>query len=219
VRRLASLALLVAAAAAAGAALAGTDPRDAKERLKPTDMRLAKGFLLSASDLGPGWKPRPSWSAGDSNFACPGYDPDFSAFTITGKGEATYAHTGGAQVMSVAEVYKTRAQAVGDFRLETKPQVAGCLRYIMNKEIRESAGKVKFTVVSSQRVSAPDAGERAAAYRLAIKADANGRSVPVIVDVVVLQQSRSAAGLFFIGPLVSVPNQAAYARLVAARMQ
>src|SRR5438552_1184584 len=100
-------------------ALAATDPHHERERLRPADMTLARKATIKATDLASGWQRRTVGR--DDGSKCPGFDPDFSAFTITGKASSLYARLSVGAVLSTVEVYKTRAQAIGDFRTGAKP--------------------------------------------------------------------------------------------------
>jgi hypothetical protein len=92
---------LAALAAAAAAAVAGPlgDPHREQERLTAADMALAKRIALRATDLPTGWRRTPVPPDNDE-FKCPGFDPDLSRFTITGKAQSAFTHPGGAQVLS-----------------------------------------------------------------------------------------------------------------------
>jgi hypothetical protein len=74
------------------AALAASDPHKERERLRPADMALARRATIKAADLVSGWKRMPVGSDDDSK--CPGFDPDFSAFTITGKASSLFVELG-----------------------------------------------------------------------------------------------------------------------------
>jgi hypothetical protein len=210
--------VLVAAVFALGtaAALAATDPHDEQERLRPADMALARRTTLKATDLASAWKRVPAPSE-DSNGKCPGFDPDFSAFTITGKARSVFARQGGA-VVSAVEVYKTRAQAIGDFRTGAKPTFAKCLRHAFETEFARGAGGTARTI-SSRMVTAPRLGERSALYRLVGTLTVQGRTIRVYMDVLAFQRGRSVTALFSSGFGGPIRGQTAVGRLIAARMR
>jgi hypothetical protein len=219
VTRLATAALLFAVAlAAVGSPLAARDPRAEKERLTPRDMTLARSELLVRSDLAPGWRRTPSSPDDDERTRCPGWNPDFSAFTITGKAKADFEHgQAGASILSTAEVYATRSQAVGDFRTGAKPGLVRCLRVLLDRGFRQ--GGVDAEVVSARMAPSPRIGERSATYRVVARVRAGGTSAPAFFDVHFFQRGRSIAGLLFTGVGVRVPDQLALARTVAARLR
>jgi len=209
---------LVAAVFALGtaAALAATDPHHEQERLRPADMTLARRTTLRAADLASGWKRMPVGSDDDSK--CPGFDPDFSAFTITGKASSLFARQGGGAVVSAVEVYKTRAQAIGDFRTGAKPALAKCLRHVFELGLARGTGGTARTI-SSRMVPAPRVGERSALYRLGGKLTIQGRTIRVYMDVLAFQRGRSITSLVSSGLGGPIRGQTAVARRIAARMR
>jgi hypothetical protein len=220
IRLAAATVLLLVALVSVGSAAAARDPRAEKERLNPRDMALARNGLLTRADLGPGWTRTPSEPDRDEPTRCPGWNPDFSAFTITGKAESNFEHAqAGALIASNVEVYATRRQAVGDFRTGAKPQLARCLKSLLEKGFRQGGGAVDAKVVSARMVRAFRVGERAATYRLVARVRAGGASAPAYFDVHFFQRRRSIAGLFFTRVGARVPDQLALARTVASRLR
>ncbi len=200
------------------AGLAGTDPRAEKERLTPADMSLARKAALQRGDLPAGWTPLVTRASDGKVPSCPDYRPDFSRFTITGKSQTAFQHAAGASIFSSIEVFRSRAQAVGDFRLGTTPQVARCLKVLLNKALAQARG---FTaeIVSSRQVAAPRIGERSAAFRLVAEIGAGGPALTLYIDVLVFQRGRSIAVLSFTGASQPVKGQAPLARAVASRLR
>jgi hypothetical protein len=222
-RRLRLAAVLLVALSPAAGAGAANDPRDEQERPTAADTAFARRVVLERADLGPGWVLGPALSGGEANepFSCPGFDPDFSAFTITGEAETSFRHAGGAALFSLAEVFPSRAQAAGDFRTGAKPAVAGCLRFLLERELAAAADRAPFRmrVASSTMRRAPGIGERAVSYRVVMRVEAGDRSLPVYVDVLVFQQGRSLGALMAIAPLQPVPAQSRLAAKMVARMR
>jgi hypothetical protein len=211
---------LIAAVVAVGSPAAGRDPRAEKERLNPRDIALARSGVVKRSDLGSGWRRTPSESGSDEPTRCPGWNPDFSAFTITGRAKSKFEHTqAGALIASAVEVYATRRQAVGDFRTGAKPEFARCLKSLLNRAFRQGGGGFDAKVVSARMVRGAQIGERSATYRVVARLRAGGTSAPAYFDVHVFQRGRSIAGLFFTGVGVRVPGQVALARTVASRVR
>lgn len=211
--------LLVVVAASLGvsaAALASGDPRDEKERLTAADNALARRTVVTARDLGSSWRPAPT-SSSDERIQCPGFNPDYSAFTITGKAQSAFVQGSGASVVSAVEVYATRAQAAGDFRVGAKPALARCYGRSLAREL----GRAGFTtnVVSARMVAAPRVGELRAAWRIVLTASVGVTRTWIHVDVVGAQRGRSIAALVFTGIGEPLAGQAALARRVAARMR
>jgi hypothetical protein len=211
--------LVVAAAVfvlGTAAALAASDPHKERERLRPADMALARRATIKAADLVSGWKRMPVGSDDDSK--CPGFDPDFSAFTITGKASSLFVELGGGAVLSSVEVYKTRAQAIGDFRTGAKPAFAKCIRHAFETGVARGAGETAKTI-SSRMVPAPRVGERSALYRLVGTLTLQGRTIRVYMDVLAFQRGRSITALLSSGFGGRIRGQTTLARVIAARMR
>ena len=218
--RLASWPVLVAVLAIVASALAAPDPRAEKERLNPRDTALARSGLLRPADLAPGWQRTPSGPDDDEPTRCPGWSPDFSAFTITGKARADFEHArAGAAILSTVEVYPSNRQAIGDFRTGAKPGLTRCLRSLLNEGFRQGGQGVQARVVSARMLRSPRIGDRSATYRLVARVRSAGTSVPAYFDLHVFQRGRSIGGLFFTGTGVRVPDQLALARTVAGRLR
>src|SRR5439155_10880796 len=162
VRRVALL--LLACAAVPAVAFAVRSPHAEKRHHTRADIAFARRALLQQSDV-PDWVRTPVPKT-DSTFACPGYDPDLSRFTITGEAEVIYAFRTLDQISSSSEVYPSRAQAVGDFKLGATPAFAGCLHRALVQGLHTSAPGLKIVHASARAVGAPKIGERAVAYRL-----------------------------------------------------
>ncbi len=132
----------------------------------------------------------------DDDMSCPGFDPDFSMFTITGKADAGFAHPSGASVISFSEVYASRAQAIGDFRKGAKPAIARCLRWAFEQETKTKPEPgLTMRVLSSRMLSSPRLGERSASYRMVVSASASGRTFRMYVDMLVFQKGRAIGAL------------------------
>lgn len=212
------LAAAVVLLALVPAALAGTDPRAEQLRLTAADNALARRATVQAGDLSAGWRRVPAGADESEVPTCPGYAPDFSRFVITGKSRSAFQSGVGASIVSSVEVYRSRRDAVGDFRLGTQPAVARCLKHLLDKAFA-GVESMDAEVISSRRIPAPKLGERAAAYRLVAELTANGVSVKVYIDVLVFQRGRSIAALFFTGAFEPVGGRTAVARAVAARLR
>ena len=205
------LLVLTASAAAAG------DPRDETVRLRPADVALAKRISVRPGDVGAGWVRTPVQTSGGERLTCPGFDPDFSAFTITGRENVAYAQPNGTSIISFVEVYKSARDAIGDFTLGAKPQVARCLGASLQRQLDASA--VIATVRSARVVAAPRVGDRRIAYRVIARLEAVGQRVDVYLDVVILQRGRSEVGLMFTSARKPYARRSAISAAVAGRMR
>ena len=121
-------------------------------------------------------------------------------------------------ILSSVEVYESRADAIGDFRMGAKPIVANCLKRSLERQLKASP-LVKVSVPFARVVAAPPVGDRRIAYRIVARLKAASTQLDVYLDVIVVQRGRSIAALFFTGPKQSLPAQAQIASSVAARMR
>lgn len=208
--------LLLACAVVPAVALAARDPHAEKRHYTRADMALAKRLLLRQTDVGPDWA-RSSLPNTQSTLDCPGFDADFSRFTIAGEAYALYSFRSVGQIVAGAQVYRSRAQAIDDFRLGARPELARCLESEFSRSLRTSGMAVLRS--SALSVRAPKVGERAAAYRFDATVSANGARLRVYIDVVAFQRGRAQATLGFTGIGAPVPSQVSYARAVDARMR
>lgn len=215
-RRLLAPVLIVALVAVSAASAAERHPHAEKERLTAADNALARSVAVRASDLPVGWR-RVALPPDDGS-RCKSFDPDLSAFTITGKARAGWVDAAGTgrSVVSLVEVYASRAQAAGDFAAAARPAAVGCLREGLTAGV---AGRVPFRVVTARMVPAPRVGDRSAAYRVVVALTPSTLPVRVYLDVVVVQRGRSIAALMLTGIHESLPGRDALARTVAARMR
>jgi hypothetical protein len=136
----ATLTLVAVVTATSGVA---ANPRSEKIRLRPADVALAKRSVLRQADVGPDWARVATSRKTDSQFACSSFQPDFSSFTIT------------AQIDSTVAVFRTRAQAAGDFRRGAKPELAACLADQVRRAFRSYPKDVRGRLLSSKMVKAP----------------------------------------------------------------
>ncbi len=211
-------ATLAIVAISATAAAGGTDPRAEKIRLRPADVGLAKLAVLQQSDVGPDWA-RVATQRRGGQFSCASFKPDFSAFTVTGQAWASFRLAPGAQMDSAVAVFRTKAHAVGDFRLGARPELAACFARELRKAFRRYPEGVEGRLLSSKMVTAPKVGERSAAYAITARLSGNGTSLPVFVDVVAFQRGRSIGALVFTGVGSRLPSQRYFAAAVADRLR
>jgi hypothetical protein len=216
-RRLAFLVVAAAVLVAGVGTAAARDPRLEQQRLTPADMRLAKRAVLQRGDLAAGWRSLHVGQTEGERLQCDGFDPDFSRFVLTGRAITAFAHPDGASLTAAVEVYRTRADAAGDFRVGTQPGVVRCLRGMLEGAFGN--GAVPLRVRSAQRVPAPRLGERTAAYRVVAALTTNGRTVPIYLDVLVFGRGRSLASLLAVGAYNPLGDRLVLARTMVARMR
>lgn len=212
-------AMLAIVAVSATAAAGGTDPRAEKIRLRPADVALAKRAVLRQSDVGPDWTRVATRNRGSNQFSCTSFRPDFSAFTVTGQAWATFQLAAGAQMDSSVAVFRTKAQAVGDFRLGAKPELAACFARELRRAFRRYPEGVEGRLLSSKMVTAPKIGERSAAYAITARLSGNSTSLPVFVDILAFQRGRSIGALVFTGLGSRLPSQRYFAAAIVGRLR
>ena len=208
-----ALFVLPAVAVAAGA------PREEQERLNRADMALAKRAVAHKVDLAPGWRlirSAPDKPGGDR---CSGYDPDFSAFVITGKAKASFAHSAGGRIVSDVGVFPNSRHAAGDFNAGAKPGLLRCLRSAVLQGLR--AARLRAKITSSRMSTTPRVGAQSVSYQVVAKVYPTNGVAPFSVhaDVLVFRKGRSLAALLFTAPYTSIRNQVGLAQSVARRMQ
>jgi hypothetical protein len=213
-RRVVIAALLLALAVVGGAI--ARDPRAEQIRLTPADVALAKRIALKPGDLGAGWTKK-AFPAGNQRLHCPEFNPDFSAFTITGKAGTAYSDALSAQLISTVEVYKSRQDAVGDFKLGAKPELATCLRRDLNRQF--AATGLPIRVTSARVVPAPRVGDERIAYRVVASVDATTAKTNIYADFVAFQRGRSIALLSVMTLSKPYPATGRLATAVASRMR
>lgn len=199
-------ALLVSASAQAGRF------RPEQERLRPVDVALAKRTSVRTSDLASGWVRQAPTQSPDEKLDCPGVDLDFSRFTITGKARSKFGQSGGS-IESFVEVYKSRADAAGDFRKGSRPGVLACIAKVLDKAARRNGSRV----VAARSLADPRVGEQAMAYRVVLSVATDRGAVRVYVDFLGFQRGRTSALLAFTGGSAPITHQGGVARAVAAR--
>lgn len=215
VRRTAVLAALLACSLLVAAAALAGPPRLERKQLRAADVALAKRVTVRRSDLPVGWSARPSSPRPQQLPQCPGADLDFSAFTITGQAGSAFTR-GQSTVQSFVEIFKSRRDAVGDYRKATAPKVRACLAPELERQGRQQGLDLR---VDSLRLAAPPrVGERAFAVRALMSVTAGAGRVRLYMDVIGVQRGRSAAALYFLGT-TPVAGRLAVARSVAARMR
>lgn len=216
-----AVAITLALAAVLAATAGATNPRAEKEQLRPADVALAKRAVLQQADVGPDWTRVKTPKEDDGQFACKSFNPDFSAFTVTGQAYASFQFSSspGGQIDSTVAVFLTKSQAAGDFRLGAKPQFAGCLADQVRRAFRSYPKSIQGRLVSSEMVRAPKLGDRAAAYAVKAELTGNGATIPVFVDVIAVQRGRSIAALVFTGLGSPMPSRQYFAAQVTQRMR
>jgi hypothetical protein len=190
-----ALAVLAAAAllAAPAAALAKRSPRSENLAIAAADVDHAKRALIQLSDLASGWQAAPTEVSRGDVPQCPWQD--YSALTTTADQTADFAQRG-AHLESRVEVLKSRADALGVFRIDTKPGTATCLGKVLKHALGPGTKLLTATVVPGSTI-----GERTVRFRWSLRVGQNvvnfvgvefvrGRTVGSVVAYIVGQQPR-----------------------------
>jgi hypothetical protein len=192
VPRIALAAVFVASAlgltpGAGVSALRSAPPNREQIRFNAVDQAAARAAVLRRVDLGSaGWVGGATKPDLSSTMRCSGYEPRQSDLVLTGAAEADFRRTG-LDVRSVAQVLKTRSMVARDWRRTVvDPRALACLRHTVAAQLRANQRLVSF-----RKIAFPRLARYAAAYRSLIAVQAQGRSVLVAVDVVVVGRSRT----------------------------
>lgn len=194
-------------------ALAGP-PRLERKRLTAADMALAKRVAMRASDLSAGWTRHTAPARPQQLPRCPGADLDFSVFTITGTAASSF-RMGTRTIESFVEVFKSRADATGDYRKSTQRKLLACL----GPELRRQAARsgVDMRLVSARFAGQKAVGDRAFEYRIVTSiATGAGSRLRIYVDLIGFQRRRTLVGTYFSGTS-PVAGRLAVVRSIAAR--
>jgi hypothetical protein len=212
-------AALVIAACGFATLASARDPRRETERLRPADMSAARNAVIRLRDLNTGWK-RDKKPDDDDSTTCPGFNPDFSRFVITGKATVAFAHPAGAWLISGTEIYASRQHAVGDFRLGARPELARCLRYMLEHETaKEIDPSVRVRVLSSRMLPSPRIGERSARYQVAARFAGPARTLTMYVDVFAFQQGRTIGFLMAMSVSQPIRDGGTLSRVMLSRFR
>jgi hypothetical protein len=188
---------LVALVAATAAGAQARDPRLERLALRPVDVELARSAVVTAADVGAGWKKVAAPARDDEAPDCPGQD--FSPFTITGQAATRFEHQA-TSLMSRVEVYRTRAQALGDFGVSTRPGTAACEGKALRAALAHQLEDGRVTLVSAKQQRGPAVGERSIRFRIVLRVKTATTSFPVYVDLIGFLRDRAAGSVVALSP-------------------
>jgi hypothetical protein len=207
--------LLAALLASAGAAFAA----DGKEQVKLNahDNALARAAVIQRVDLGPasGWKggmTKPDLTP----ISCPGYHPKQSDLVLTGVAESHFTRAA-LDFRSDAQVLQTAQMVRLDWQrsIETSG-VVPCLRSSLVKSLGSVA-----KVVSFAKRAFPQVATYAAAYRALVDIQVQGKTVGLLIDLVVFGRNRTELTLTVTAPAAAAATisaaEARLARILVAR--
>jgi hypothetical protein len=218
VKRILGAVLVLCIAVPAVALAADTDP---VKKITAADQAKARSIVLKLSDFAAGWKKVAT--PPDSDATCPGFDPDESDLTLTGKFEADFKHAQGLlSLASYSEVFATKADAVKSWTRSDKPAVARCIGYFFSKQVTDENTKVK--IVSAGRMAFPKLAPRTIAFKVVahvtITTDDKTTTVPVTSQLIAFGQGRGDTAMFVITPGAGVPiaELRTFGKVLAARL-
>jgi hypothetical protein len=192
------IAFVFAAATVALATAAAVSAGDGKEQIRfnAADQAAARAVVIRRADLGSsGWvggHTKPDLSAGPS---CPNYHPKVSDLVLTGAARTTFQRSG-FEFDSQSGVLKTRRMVALDWRRSVlAPAVAPCLRRTIGKGLGSNA-----KVVSFGKLPFPHLSTYAALFRGIISVQAQGKTVRILTDLVLVGRSRTELTLTIVGP-------------------
>jgi hypothetical protein len=208
------LLLTLAAGLVLAAAASARNPRLEQLALRAADMDLARSAVLRSGDLGSGWTTAAIKPDGTAPPDCRGQD--YSKFTITGQAQ-TKSTKSGASVISRVEVYRSRADAFGDFAVDARPGTAACEGAAIRKEWASSGLAVRL--LSARELRAPKLGQRSIAFRIVLGVRRAGKEIRVYIDLLGFVRDRVAASVIVLAPGVPPKGNDVLARTIDARLQ
>jgi hypothetical protein len=186
---------------------------DPQKKIKPADQARARAIALSRADFGPGWKATRS-STTSSDPRCSYYNPDQSDLVENGHYDSPdFTRPDNSFVSSTVGIFQTSGQARTAYRRLVTPLFSRCLGEIFVKAVQKPN---TAKVLSTGRRPFPSYGDRSDAYRVAASFKTPSITVPVIIDVVLINRGRANAGLILVG--IGRPLAAGLERTLAGKV-
>lgn len=195
--RIARLPLLLVAAAAAALTLAGAALADRQPvRFNAADQAAARAAVLKKTDFAgvAGWK----GGATKPDFApepCAGYEPKSSDLLVTGAASSRWTHASGLAFYTEAWVMETAAMVKLDWR-----RVVERSGYLACTARAEFANDATMKFVSFKRTPFPKLAPLARRYRILVDYVAEGDTVRLMFDVLLLGKGRTELTLGTVAP-------------------
>jgi len=199
----AMVALTIAAAVSAGGG--------EQIRFNAADQAAARAVVIRRADLGSsGWqggRVKPDLSGGPT---CPNYHPKVSDLVITGAAKADFRRSG-FEFASQVQVLKTRRMVALDWRRSVlAPGVVSCLRRTLANGLGSTAKVISFAKLPRSRIFRPTP-----LFRGVISVQAQGQTVRVLTDIVLVGRSRTEINLTIAGPAAAKSGISAAERRLA----
>jgi hypothetical protein len=190
--------LVLAAAAVALMTAAAVPAGDGKEQIKfnAADQAAARAVVIRRADLGSsGWVGGPMKPDLSTGPRCPTYHPKVSDLVLTGAARTNFRRSG-FDFDSQAGVLKTRRMVALDWRRSVlAPGVVPCLRQTIGSGLGSSA-----KVVSFAKLPFPHLSTYTALFRGVMSVQAQGKTVRLLTDLVLVGRSRTELTLTVVGP-------------------
>jgi hypothetical protein len=212
-RRIVFVFVVVAVALSwAAASVAG----DGKEQIKfnAADQAAARAVVIRRADLGSsGWAGGPTKPDLSSGPSCPNYHPKVSDLVLTGAARTTFQRSG-FEFDSQSGVLKTSRMVALDWRRSVlAPGTVACLRRTIGSGLGSNA-----KVVSFRELPFPQIAKYAALFRGVIAVGAQGKTVHVLTDLVLVGRSRTELTLTIVGPASAKSALSAAERRLASAL-
>lgn len=181
--------VIAAASAVLGAGSAGAATLDREQHdFNAADQAAARTAVLEKADLGTGWtggKKTPDLSP---PLTCANYDPKQSDLVLTGVAETDWKHAG-LEIDTEAQVLQTAGMVKLDWqRTVVDPHAASCMKEQLVKTVAKTSN---VKLLGFKQISFPHVGTYSRAYLTTIQVTANGKSVPLVVEDVVIGSKRT----------------------------
>lgn len=219
-RRLTFAFVIVLMALPALALASHTDP---KRQINAVDQRKATSILLKRTDFNTGWTKLPNSPDDDEHMSCPGYNPDESDLVLTGDSENSFRYSDRLHtVFSMANVYKTRANALASWTRGVKPAAPACFAKLMKQIIEEDG--TAATIVRKGWFAFPKLAPRTAAMRIVLNVTFTNEGqktlLPLTITVVGVGNGRGDASLMTMafGTDFAMSDLRGFAKLLAQRL-
>jgi hypothetical protein len=182
-------------------------PRLEKLALRAVDTNTARAALIRQADLIDAWTG--GLKSSSQNDFTPPCGWDFSKYTITGEADSQFTAPG-AVLHSSVTVFRSRADARGDYAVDEASRTLQCAGKFVAKAIDPSAN-----LVSARKLPAPRVGELASAMHFVIR----HRGKKITVDVIYFVRGRAAAGVTIMSVGDGLPGGDSLAQLMDVRLQ
>lgn len=165
-------------------------------RFNAGDQAAARAAVLKQADFGgvAGWKgglTKPDFAP----TPCGGYEPKSSDLLVTGAAASEWEHSSGLAFMAETWVLKTPAMVKLDWRRVVEHR--GYLECVVEKQF---ASEAELKVVSFKQTRFPKLAPLCRRYRLLVDYTAEGQSLRIMFDVILLGKGRTEITLASVAP-------------------